>query len=181
MSRGLGDVYKRQSIEYFNPQWLHEQLANSNVDYRMHFADHVYRHMFNDGLLTVNKARELVQNRADQIDMAIIGESARWGDASYHPVRTKDDDWLPEIDRLLYSSSDPWGRQTYITPRIPVVIGQYRDVDWYPNIDPPTFNEHGGAFESEFEVTMVNPNPSGIIYYTTDGNDPRVTLSLIHI
>jgi hypothetical protein len=32
------------AIEFFNPQWLHEQLANINVDYRMHFADHVYRH-----------------------------------------------------------------------------------------------------------------------------------------
>jgi hypothetical protein len=153
------------SIQYFNPQWLHEQLASINVDYRIHFADHVYRHMFNDGLLTVEKAREHVQNRADQMNMAIIGESARWGDASYHPARTKDDDWLAEIDRLLYSSSDPWGRQTYITPRIPVVIGQYRDVGWYPNLDPPNFNQHGGPVGSGFDVTMV-PNGPGIIHYT---------------
>jgi len=162
-------------IQYFNPQWLHEQLANINVDYRIQFADHVYRHMFNDGLLTVEKAREQVQKRADQMNMAIIGESARWGDASYHPARTKDGDWLPEIDRLLYGTSDPWGRQTYITPRIPVVIGQYRDVGWYPNLDPPNFNQHGGLVESGFDLTMVNPNASGLMYYTLDGSDPRVT------
>ena len=162
-------------IQYFNPQWLHEQLANTNIDYRMKFADHVYRHMFNDGILTVDKAREVAQKRADQINMAIIAESARWGDSKVHPPRTKDDDWLPEINRLLYGTSDPWGRQTYITPRIPVVISQYRNVGWYPYIDPPNFNQHGGLVESGFDVTMVNPNPSGVIYYTIDGSDPRVT------
>jgi hypothetical protein len=164
------------SIQYFNPHWLHEQLANTNVDYRIQFADHVYRHMFNDGLLTVEQAREHVQTRADQINMAIIGESARWGDASYHPARTKDDDWLAEINRLLYGTSDPWGRQTYITPRIPVVIGQYRDVGWYPYIDPPGFNQHGGEVDKYFNLTMSTP--SGTIYYTTDGNDPRVPTAI---
>ena len=43
--------------EYFNPHWLHEQLMSSNIDYRLHFADHVYRHFFNNGLLTLDKAR----------------------------------------------------------------------------------------------------------------------------
>ena len=44
-------------------------------------ADRIQKHLFNDGALTVgaNTARWLA--RADQVEAAIIGESARWGDA----------------------------------------------------------------------------------------------------
>ncbi|MDH4239774.1 MAG: lamin tail domain-containing protein, partial [Phycisphaerae bacterium] len=164
-------------IQYFNPQWLHEQLANTNVDYRLHFADHVYRHFFNDGLLTVGQARKNIQTRANQINMAIIAESARWGDSKVATPRTKDDTWLPEINRLLYSSSDPWGRKTYVTPRVPVVLGQFLDVGWYPYVQVPVFNQHGGPVVSGFNLTM-DPNGSGTIYYTLDGSDPRLSVAL---
>ncbi|MHC4734547.1 MAG: lamin tail domain-containing protein [Planctomycetota bacterium] len=165
------------SIEYFNPQWLHEQLANINVDYRMHFADHVYRHFYNGGLLSLNEARKHVQTRASQIDMAIIAESARWGDSKVHPPRTKDDHWLPEIDRLLTGTLDPWGHKTYLTPRVTEVLGQLLAVGWYPYVQVPVFNQHGGPVASGFNLTM-DPNGPGTIYYTTDGNDPRLPVAL---
>jgi len=165
------------SIEYFNPHWLHEQLANTNIDYRIRFADHVYRHFFNDGLLSLPEARKHIQTRANQIDMAIIAESARWGDSKIHPPRTKDDTWLPEINRLLYSSSDPWGRQTYVTPRVAEVLGQLLAVNWYPPIEVPVFNQHGGEVDAGFNLTM-DPNGTGTIYYTLDGSDPRLSVAL---
>ncbi|MHC4113271.1 MAG: chitobiase/beta-hexosaminidase C-terminal domain-containing protein, partial [Planctomycetota bacterium] len=159
--------------EHFNPHWLHEQLANINPDYRMHFADHVYRHFFNDGLLEITSARNHIQNRVDQIDLSIIAESARWGDSSVEPARTKDDDWLPEINLLLYDTVD----HRHLTTRVDTVIGQFRSVGWYPSIVPPTFNQQGGEVQSGFGVTMNNPNPSGDIYYTLDGTDPRQPIS----
>ncbi|KAB2837936.1 MAG: hypothetical protein F9K45_12000, partial [Melioribacteraceae bacterium] len=39
------------NIGSFNPQWLHYRLS-SNPEYRMKFADHVYKHFFNEGILT---------------------------------------------------------------------------------------------------------------------------------
>ena len=43
--------------------------------------DRVTEVMFNDGLLTPDSAKAMVDSRAAQFDMAIIAESARWGDA----------------------------------------------------------------------------------------------------
>jgi hypothetical protein len=161
------------SIQYFNPQWLHEQLANINVDYRIHFADHVYRHFYNGGLLSTVEARKHIQKRANQIDMAIIAESARWGDSKVHPPRTKDDHWLPEIDALLYDTSD----RRHLTPRVNEVLGQLLAVGWYPYVQVPVFNQHGGLVSSGFALTM-DPNGPGTIYYTLDGSDPRVSVAL---
>jgi hypothetical protein len=161
------------SIQYFNPHWLHEQLANINVDYRMHFADHVYRHFYNGGLFTVSEARKQIQNRANQIDMAIIAESARWGDSKVHPPRKKDDHWVPEINALLYDTSD----HRHLTPRVTEVLGQLLAVGWYPYVEVPVFNQHGGPVASGFNLTM-DPNGPGTIYYTLDGSDPRLSVAL---
>jgi len=153
--------------KYFNPHWLHEQLANSNIDYRLHFADHVHKHFFNNGLLTLENARNAIQKRADQIDMAIIAESARWGDASVSSPRTKNGDWLPEIDRLLYNTNNK-----LLTNRISVVLGQLKGVGWYPNVNPPTLDRFGGPVPKGYALEMSAP--AGKIYYTTDGADPRM-------
>jgi hypothetical protein len=147
---------------YFNPHWLHEQLATVNIDYRMHFADHVYRHFFNGGLLTPEASIARIQRRAGQIETAIIAESARWGDAKRHPPFTKQD-WQNEINRIV---------NTYLPGRTQVVLGQFKSVGWYPNIDPPSFNQQGVSVSRNFTV-QLSP-ASATIYYTLDGSDPRL-------
>ncbi|MBN2270644.1 MAG: chitobiase/beta-hexosaminidase C-terminal domain-containing protein, partial [Sedimentisphaerales bacterium] len=151
----------------FNPHWLHQELANINVDYRVKFADHVYKAFYNDGLLTAENARASIQRRAEQIDMAIIAESARWGDASHHPAFTKQD-WENEINWLLYNTSD----KRVISDRVPTVIGQFRAVGWYPVLEPPTLSNPGGEVTAGQSLTMT---AAGTIYYTTDGSDPRLS------
>jgi hypothetical protein len=148
---------------YFNPHWLHEQLISNNADYRMHFADHVYRHFFNDGLCTAQASTNRFLARAGQIELAIIAESARWGDAKRHPPFTKDDAWLPEIN---------WVVNTYLPTRTTVVLNQFKSVGWYPNIDPPTFTPRGGLVPSGFTLQLMVAR--GTIYYTLDGSDPRL-------
>ncbi|MHC4326307.1 MAG: CotH kinase family protein, partial [Planctomycetota bacterium] len=148
-------------LRFFNPHWLHEQLIASNADYRMHFADHVYKHFFNDGLLTPSASNALIQSRADEIEMAIIAESARWGDAKRSTPLTKNQHWRPEVNRVL----------NYIQSRTNVVLNQFKSVGWYPNIDPPTLSHPGGQINNDFSLTMSTP--TGKIYYTLDGSDPR--------
>ncbi len=147
---------------YFNPHWLHEQLANTNLDYRTRFADHVYRYFFNGGLLTPEASIARIQRRAGQIDMAIIAESARWGDAKRHPPFTRQD-WQNEINRIV---------NTYLPGRTQVVLGQFKSVGWYPNTDPPSFNQPG-MITSRYLTVQLSP-ASGTIYYTLDGSDPRL-------
>ncbi len=150
---------------YFNPHWLHEQLAQRNATYRMRFADRVYRHLFNDGVLTPQAAAEGIMERAHQIEMAIIAESARWGDSLRSPPLTKQH-WENEIDRLLNG---------YLPTRASVVLGQLLSVGWYPPIDPPVFNvngvfQHGGHAAAGDEITLAGG--AGTLWYTLDGSDP---------
>jgi hypothetical protein len=148
--------------QYFNPQWLHQQLV-AHPEYRMRFADHVYEHFFNDGVCTPQAAASLLSPRRETIDLAIIAESARWGDAKVPRPRTKDDDWLPQVDFLLGE---------YFPRRTDIVLDQLRAKNWYPGVDAPAFNQHGGAVGRGFNLTMSAQGSS--IYYTLDGADPRL-------
>ncbi|MBW8002449.1 MAG: hypothetical protein FVQ80_10575 [Planctomycetes bacterium] len=153
------------SANFFNPQWLHQQLT-ANSEYRMRFADRVHKHFFNDGIAQQTQAEALFNKRKNQIDMAIIAESARWGDAKAATPRTKDDDWLPAINGVI---------NNFFPTRTSVVTAQLRGQGWYPTIDPPVYNQHGGHVSPGFNLTMTNPNGSGTIYYTLDGNDPLIS------
>jgi hypothetical protein len=151
-----------------NPQWIHQRLAD-HPEYRMKFADHAHRHFFNGGTLTpaANDARFMA--RTNEIDLAIIAESARWGDFKSSPARTKDDDWQPNIDDI---------RNTYFPNRTAIVIDQFKNKGWYPGVDAPVFNmnggyQHGGYATAPYSFSMTNPNGSGTVYYTLDGSDPR--------
>jgi hypothetical protein len=52
------------------------------------------------------------------------------------------------------------------------MIEALRDEDYYPSIDPPTFNQRGGEVALPFSLVLTNPNGSGSIRYTLDGSDP---------
>ena len=75
----LGPWPAGNTFEQSNPQWIHQRLM-ANDHYRLRFADRVQRHLFQDGALTPPAALERLQQRVDQIELAIIAESARWGD-----------------------------------------------------------------------------------------------------
>ncbi|HPC96890.1 MAG TPA: lamin tail domain-containing protein [Sedimentisphaerales bacterium] len=152
-----------QQAQYFNPQWLHQQLT-AHPEYRMRFADHVYKHFFNDGVMTPAAATRLLTARKNTIDLAIIAESARWGDAKVAKPRTKDDDWLPQVRFLL---------NDYLPKRTDIVLGQFKAKGWYPSVEAPAFNEHGGAVDRGFGLVMTAP--AGAVYYTLDGTDPRLS------
>ena len=145
----------------FNPKYIHQQL-DQFPEYQMRFADRVHHFMFNDGLLTTSRAQQLMQNRIDQIDLAIVAESARWGD--HHPVKEPlgKKEWLAEVD---------WLMNTFLARRREVVLDQFRQRGLYPEVEAVTFNRHGGEVEHGFSLTMSAP--AGTILYTTDGHDPR--------
>jgi len=148
------------------PTALHNRLMQ-NAEYKLLFADHVHRHLSNNGVLTPAGATALYQIRLDDVDRAVVGESARWGDNQRYVPYTRDVDWLAERGWLL---------ATYFPQRTDIVRGQFRSRGWLPAIDPPTFNingsyKHGGYISStdSFSITAG----AGTIYYTIDGNDPR--------
>jgi hypothetical protein len=135
---------------YFNPHWMHERLAETNSVYRMKFADAVYQQLNHDGVLTVERSQALLDSRAAEFDMAIIAESARWGDAKRATPFTKND-W-----RNAVNASRNW-----IAGRAAVLLQQLRGVNWYPTIDPPelTVNQqlqHGGGIGATDQLGFIS-------------------------
>lgn len=137
-----------------------------NDDFMMLLADRVYRHFFNGGPLTEAVARQRWLQINEQLRSAVVAESARWGDAMENqgqPTRTRNQDWQAEVN-AIYEMIDGNSRQ---------FLDHLRQQGYYPALDPPTFSQRGGAVQNGQPVSLTNPNGDGVIYYTTDGSDPR--------
>jgi hypothetical protein len=162
---GLYDDVTRRN-DNGGPTGLHYRLLD-NAEYRMLFADHVHRHFFNDGCLTPTGAMALYQIRLDDVDQAVVGESARWGDNHRSRPYTRNIEWIRERDWLL---------SQYFPQRTSIVLNQFRQRGWYPDVDAPAFGinnvyQHGGLISDDDLLSMASSN--GTIWYTLDGSDPR--------
>ena len=148
----------------------------TNATFRLQFADHVNRHFSPGGVFYVNAtngawnparpennqpaARFVVL--AAGVSNAIVGETARWGDQLRATPYTRDEHWLPSLNGMLAN---------YFPRRSSNVIAQFRRAGLYPAFDAPTFSKHGGLVDPGFQLSMSVP--TGGIYYTTNGTDPR--------
>ena len=172
------------SPNYFNPQWLHQQLM-ANDEYRLRFADAVQDAFFNEGTLSPEGVEALLDEAAAEIDTAVIAESARWGDGRWptSSARTRQD-WINSLNGL---------RTNYIPQRSSLVVDQFRgtelvlkdnagnynvavDAPLYPGVDAPEFvvdgsAQHGGDVVAGASLTFA---AGETVYYTTDGSDPRL-------
>ncbi len=144
------------------PARLYGELRAS-AEFRLRFADRVHAHFFNDGALTVQAIIQRYRTLAAQIDRAVVGESARWGDVrrSTRPY-TRDAEWIREQNRLL---------DNFFPRRHDVVLDQWRADGLYPDVEAPLLNQNGGSFVDVQVVTLSVP--TGEIYFTLDGSDPR--------
>ena len=76
----LIDVYDNKvSMRDGEPTKILAGLKN-NPEFRLLFADRVYKHLFNGGLLTPEAAAARYEKLASEIEKPLIAESARWGD-----------------------------------------------------------------------------------------------------
>jgi len=167
-----------RSFSESNPQWIHQQLM-AVEEYRVRFGDLVHRHLFNGGALTeiANKNRFLA--RAEEIEKAIIAESARWGDAQRSIPFTRND-WLVAVQQPI---------DDFFPVRKQILINQLqadsRHTDWrlgnqspqvpaplYPSVSAPVFSRHGGVFTGPYDL-VIDQSVGAAVYYTLDGTDPR--------
>ncbi len=138
-------------------------------EFRVAFGDRIQKHLFHDGLLTTEANIERLDRVAAPIDRAIVGESARWGDALFDnidPPLTRDDHWLPRLDEL---------RTEYFPVRGDIVLQQYRNEQLYPPIAPPEL-ELPESSDTEFAQPgdLLAIHGTHPIYFTLDGSDPRL-------
>ena len=164
-------------------------------EFRVRFADRAYKHLFHGGALTNLANRNRFQKYADQIDRAIICESARWGDdrsgGGFSGNYSRDENWT----RAVYGTPGGPGTSpvngvlgswfpTSGTNRTDRIISTWRSrrfsgsSDTYlGTIQAPVFTvngepQHGG--DLPVGASLSATAPSGSVYYTTDGTDPRL-------
>lgn len=164
-----------------------------NEEFRLDFADRVAKHMLNGGALSLENSTGRFQSICDEIDKAIMGESARWGDVQdtvYYATTPSSstnpfaDSYPPTVNNPIYFTREQhWikERDHVINSHIPVIhdagdsrgiINELRGQNLYPSIDPPLFAQHGGPVPNNFNLRITAA--AGDIYYTTDGSDPRL-------
>ena len=130
--------------------------ARKNPSFMLTFADRVYKHCFNDGVLTDEASRARWQKIADFIRNPVIAESARWGDALQDGVlRTRDVHWQKEVDRV----------DQMMIGNVERFLKALRAEGYYPDMDPPVLKEKEGG-------KQLIPRDGEEVYYTIDGKDP---------
>jgi hypothetical protein len=147
------------------PTFLHTKLMENEL-YCMRFADQVYKHFYNDGIFTPDKIKSIYQMRLDEVDRAVVGESARWGDSHRDIAYTRNAEWVTERDWLL---------NTFFPQRADIVLDQLRDQGLDLNIDVPRIFVNDMAAVSGFVSRgdiLTMENNSGTVYYTENGDDP---------
>ena len=157
-------------LESFSCHVLHEHLILSNSDYRMQFADRVYAYFFNAGIMLEQHTRTLIQARADQIQIAMIAEAARWGG----PGQTQSA-WLAEINRLQFGTSDHQDQpdSRLLTGRAHTVLAQLKARSWYPDVAVPVVSLPNSRVLPGSRIALMAPE--GALYLTLDGTDPRAS------
>ena len=173
-------------LEDVNANELNENNANcpsdlfqrlrQNADFRRLFADRVQLHCFNGGALTPEAASACWTKRAEQIELAIIAESARWGDyrRDVHPwsegpfILYTPEHWQAERDFVI---------NEYFPQRTNVFINQLRQANLFPQLTAPQLLINGTPISQNQCLitsgdTLTMSVVTGQIYYTTDGSDP---------
>jgi len=139
----------------------------------MRFADRAQEYLLHNGLLTPAAATARFRARMDQINLAVIAESARWGDAKVASPLTKDN-WLTSVNYEL-NYFFPNRSQILLSQLKLTTLPSWRgggSAPLYPSLAPPEFNQHGGQVDPGYLLYLTYP--AGTVYYTLDGTDPRL-------
>lgn len=136
------------------------------------FADRVYKHLFNDGVLTSEKNQKRWQLLSDKVREALIAESARWGNyrRDVHQYNTS--------SAYLYTTDKHWEKENkriyteYYPLRNAIFINQLKSALLYPNVDAPTYNIASGYIDKSHKLEIYHENEGGTLYYTINGEIP---------
>lgn len=160
-----------ESFPHFHPQWLHYKLT-SNEEYRLRFRDRAHRHFGPGGVFTREHLLQRLNQRASEVEVAMVSESARWGDAKSGSSFTVDNHWKPAVNRI---------RNNLFPYRGDVVINQLAAAKLYSSLSPPDILLDGApvnnrSLEANDQLTLFLENSlgAGELWFTTNGEDPRL-------
>ena len=118
-----------------------------NQEFRMLFADRVQKQFFNDGGLTPGNIDEVYVSLRDELNPTM--QATRNQNVA--------EDWY-----------DTWKSQ-----RNSIYFSQLAAEGLWPSTTAPIISPFGGDVAAGSQASLGHGNPSGTIYYTLDGTDPR--------
>ena len=140
-----------------------EMRRDQDPEYLTLIGDIIHRYFFNGGPMTTDNIVNRLQKRVDETKLSFIAEAARWSRSSNNGSGRTYVSWEREMDR-------------YLTRNLPRVEGgmlqAYERAGLYPEVAAPVFSQHGGTIPQQGTVQVT---ADGVIYYTVDGSDPRMT------
>ena len=175
-----------------SPAELYSQLRRS-PEFRLRMADRIQDLFFNDGPFAVENNQSRWMARANQIEAAMIGESARWGDAREGQRVTAYSNRSPlpnatgAIPRgtqtIPLMTVDHWRdgvqyvNETFFPGALDLFLDRMRADGLFPDTQAPAFvidglAQHGGDVSIGSQLAL---DGEGDIYFTMDGSDPRET------
>ena len=110
------------------------KVLKKNPNFRRLMQERIVMHLTGEGVMTAERAAALYDSLAAEIDLAIIGESARWGDyrkstGETVETYTRNDHWLVRRQQLL---------DDYFPRRTEIFLGQ---LEAYGLYDPSGIGE----------------------------------------
>ena len=147
----------------YHGAYFYDILRRTSPSFRQLFMDRAWLAHTGHGPLApaANAARWLA--RQNEIDRAIVAETARWGDARREPPYTRQSHWLAEMKWVA----------NYWASNQTRVIQRYRSVGLWPVLAPPALNPQSGYFTNSLTLAITHTNSTGTIWFTLDGSDPR--------
>lgn len=125
---------------------LYRCLKNSD-EFKQVFEDRLCRHFYNGGVMTAEHIETRFRELQDEMSEEIPAMDT-------YVVDT----WVPSRRHVFFNACSNEGLFDYIGPEFNI-NGSYK---------------HGGNVSVGDELSISNPYAFGTIYYTVDGNDPRV-------
>ena len=146
-------------------------------EFQIRFGDRLQKHFAPGAALTAEASLERWNRLAALLDVAIVCESARWGDDRRSSAYTRDNEWIAEVNKIredFFPTEEP-NRTSYFRAKwekekwpdsesVKYVAGPEFLVDGTPT--------PGGALGTGKQISF--DTSSGSVYYTLDGSDPRV-------
>jgi hypothetical protein len=158
----VGDPAAGSAFSESNPQYVWQRFW-TNAEFRIRAADHVQKHFFNGGALTPAACLARYAARTNELSRGMVGESARWGDSKREPPILRDN-WIAAVGRIMTN---------YLPFRSGVVLQQLRNRRLFPSLAAPLFSHGDGEVPNGYLLELSHTNLTGVIYFTTDGSDPR--------
>lgn len=147
----------------YHGAYFYDILRRTSPSFRQFFMDRAWAAHTGNGPLAPGPSAVRWLARQNEIDRAIVAETARWSDSRHEPPFTREGHWLAEMR---------WVANCWASNQVRA-IQRYRSVGLWPVLGPPALSHSRGYFTNSLALTLTQTNGQGAIRYTLDGADPR--------